>query len=361
MKRYGSLLPTVAVLLALPLVCVSAQDLLWRAYSQGSPENKALLAESLARMASVRQKALTATQEPDWNADADVQWLMSHRIPTMLVVEQEYDRQHEGFQIEAMVHMTVGLGAARLTKHLPALLQEANTEHARMKVLRVMADLRDKGSVAALERFLTSADATTPEDQICQAARGLSLTRDGKHQAALIRASGMVVSEPARTRLAAARYLCGEAEMAQRILDVLDKKDADRAARFAALDFFAENPLQKAVPSLADLAARSEDGPVAARAWEVLLHTTGYSVPPPELRERPADAQRADASAEEDKRPAGSLPEPAEMAKLPRAERDKYAMSILKWWVEHPEARPQAIRQIARTEALAATCEGESR
>ena len=354
-KRNRLALPVAVALLALPAMHVFAEDLLWRAYADGRPEKRALLGECQERMARIRGRASAALEEPDWNRDTDVQWLLSHRTPATLALEREFHRKYSGYQLEALAHMTVALGGRRLTKRLPGLLRAATSTRSRLRVLQVMADLRDEECLAALEQFVMRADWGTPEELICEAARGLSLTRDRKYRVALVRARALVESEAAGVRLAAARYRCGEPVMAGYVLDVLKQKDADPALQLFALDFFMENPDQEAVPTLAALAAANPDERVAARAFEALMHTTGYGVPPAEIPAYPSDAPPADEAAEEGPPSGHALPEAVEPRTQTREQRKREVRSILRWWEEHPGVRPQARRPKTREEALAAT------
>jgi hypothetical protein len=354
MRRCRLFCVAAIAVLALPVLCAHAEDKLWSAYSQGSAKKRAVLSQCLESMENIRDRAASAADAPNWSQDPDVQCLLSHRVPAVLVVEKEFERTPAGFHLDAVLLLTTALDDSRLRRHLPELLAKAKDHRSQLQVLKAMGDLRDAESSAAVEQFLADADAITPEDLVCEAARGLALTGDGKYRPVLARASRLVESDQGRLQVAAARYLCSEPEMAQEILRILELTDADLALRMLALEFFMQNPVQDAIPVLARLAGESEQKEVAGRAMCALMNTTGFSIP--------SAAQIQQPTAETGDHGTGSEVEPEpeeaillterELAELPAAQRRQLVETVLEWWREHKDMTPQP-RHIDRREALA--------
>ena len=342
-----------------PVAHAEIQDLLWRAYAQGNVEQRRTLAECERRMMIIRTKATTAEESRDWSEDRHVQWLLFHRIPAMLVLEREMRSEPQSVYLEALLHMTKALDNSRLTRLLPGLMNGASSTRSRLHVIRTLAELRDAKSLAALERFLEGAGRNTPDELMAEAARGLGLTRDEKYLPLLTRASRLVDSQRAALMLAAARYRCGETEMAEQVMEVLrqedtDQEDTDPDLKIWALDFFAENAHQESVPLLASLAAGSGDERVARRALQALMLTSGYAVPPAkELLERSREMRVGEVQEQEVEEEAADAVDRAAPDEPTASEREELVETILTWWREHPEMRPSPPRRIGRQEALA--------
>jgi len=343
----------ISAVLAPSVLGAGVEDRLWRAYTEGPPEKRAVLSECVTRMESIRHKALLAVQPLDWSSDPDVQWLISHRTPARLVVQKELQRQPGGFYLDAVLVLTPALDNGQLQKCLPALLWAAKDDRSRLQLLTTMAEVRGADSLAALKQFLAKANKKTPEELICAAARGLGLTHKTEYLPVLTRVLALVQSDVARLRIDAARYQCGEQEIALGILQLLEKKNPDPALRLAALNFFLENPLPDAVPVLGDVAVESAEPQEAELALRALLNCTGFGPPPaPELGQPTAE-------------PTGEEAVPAEesefdqllrlsehgFSELTNEDRRKLVNGVLNWWAEHPDRTPQPVLPIDGKEA----------
>ena len=324
---------------ALLCVCLAApsasgaepKDPLLRAYTSAPGEKRDLLRECDRRLRAIRFKALSSSAEQDWGADQDVRWLLAHRIPAVLAMEQELQRGATGRHLGALLYLTERLGHRRLTRELPALLSRAGTDEDRFQLLHILAELRSDEALKALGAFLRGAESWTSERLVCEAARGLSLTGDERYLP-LIRAAGRLVSSPAgAVRLAAARHRCGDPGAVSELLKSLRDESADPAAVISALRALADRPVAEAVPDLAALAVRAQDAPVAEAAIAALMQTTGYDAPSGEI---PGESARQedvtdDADAEKQEGPDAAL---GRWGSTARPKREEVVQRILEWW-----------------------------
>lgn len=328
-------------------------DILWRVYTEGSQEKKAVLGECFDRLTKVQEKAGLAAEPLNWSRDPDIQWLLRHHIPIMLIVERELKGRPEGRYLEALIYLTKAIGSRRLSRHLPGLLARVNSTRSQREILRAMSDLRDGESLTALENFLEYADRGISEVLIAEAARGISLTRKKEYLPLIKRVSFLVYSREESERIAAARYRCGDWRMAERLLSVLKDGEADSQLRLWALSFVSENSLHGAVPILAQLARESPEEQLALAAFRALTRVTGYAVPPASelLKGKPSQAPE---KPEEDETEGELLLSGRGLEKLSRPEREKLLKRVLDWWEDHKEATPRQGEPITREEALRA-------
>ena len=315
-----------------------AEDALYRAWAEGPPERRALLGASRQHLRQVRERAYAARPAPAWAEDADVRWLLSHRTPAVLVIERELEMKPEGQYLEAITHMACALGHRRLTRKVADLYAMAELHATRVRVLRMMAESRDRHCVAFLQQYLQDASRNTPEDLICEAARGLGLTRREEFLPDLQRAYRLVRSRRAQLRVAAARYLCGETEMLQPLLEVIRERRPGNELRTWALQFVCKHPGPPAVPLLAELATEAPEKQEADLALDALARVTGYrtrqNVYP---EETDADSPRGEDDAQE---------------------RRALVHDMLAWHGEHPEATLEPWTRKSRREALAQSKKG---
>ena len=83
----GALLVVVVIC---PLAAQGAEEYLWRAYTQGPKKKQDLLREANRRLKNLRLKASRhEEQELRWANDPDTRWLLTNRIPAMLILERE--------------------------------------------------------------------------------------------------------------------------------------------------------------------------------------------------------------------------------------------------------------------------------
>jgi hypothetical protein len=326
------------------LVCQAAlggeakENVLWRAYAEGPPERQALLAEALQRVDNVCQER--RAEAADWPTDADVRWLSDHRTVAMLAVGHALDGGPADAAVPGLARLIGTMGTGWLTRRLPALLDHANSDGARLAVLRAMADARDTSCQAALSGFLSQAGARTSEALICEAARGLGHAGDKEYNTVLRKAYGLVRSRQARVRVAAARYLCGERGILPEVLRALSPDETDKELQAWVLEFVAENPAEESVPALEELALRKAAGPVGAVALRVLMHVTAYGVP----QQAPQTAPD-----EEGTEPAPVADEPQQRApeQLSPQQRAEQVRQVVDWWRGRQEAGGEAAESIA--------------
>jgi len=340
-------------LLGSELLYAQTQDVLWRVYTRGSQGKRAILWECFEQLQEVKDRSVLATEPPNWSNDPGIRWLLRHRIPTMLAVEVELKGKPEGRYLGALLYLTEAVGNRRLLRQLPALLKRTKTTDSKLQILRVMSDLRDNKSLAALRNFLEEADSTTPDVLVAEAARGLGLSGKEEYLPLLKAASRMVQSPKESLRIMGARYRCGELEMAQHILSLVKDSEAELELRLWAVDFIARNPFRDAVPVLAELAANGRDKQLSASALRALVQVTGYGMPPAEALLKVGGASEQEA-AEQGETTAMTLP-PEDSKEMSQKERQKLVNNIMHWWQEHREAMPQPLGPITREEALHST------
>jgi len=334
-----------------------SRDLLWRVYTEGSQEKKAVLTECFHRLLKVKRRAELATEPVNWGEDPEIAWLLQHRIPTMLAVERELEGGPDAPHLQALIYLTKAIGSRRLLRHLPELLKRTYSTMARLQILRAMSDLRDRGSLAALEGFLSGADSSTPGLLVAEAARGLGLTRNKDYLPLLRVASRMVRSQAESLRMAGAQYRCGDSQIAQRILSVLRDDEADMELRLWAVHFVAEEPVSGVVPVLAELAAESSSEEMSSSALRALVLASGYGVPPgSELLEQKPTQSSEEGTAQEGETTAALPGEGPE--RLSEKERKKLVQAIMRWWREHQQTRAQQARSVTRKEALEKLAQG---
>ncbi len=342
----GALLVVVVIC---PLAAQGAEEYLWRAYTQGPKKKQDLLREANRRLKNLRLKASRhEEQELRWANDPDTRWLLTNRIPAMLILERELTAKPSGSYTAVLARLTALLGSHRLAQHLPELLPKAGTNDARLAVLKAMASLRGAGYETALAGFLRECNEHTPEDLICEAAEGLGRTGDKKHLLLLERNALLVRSELGKLKLAAARYLCGQERVVQTIAEALVRDKADPTLHRYAVEFFSRNPVPQAVPVMGRFAQECADEQLAMRAIDALIRMTGFGVPSTKRWAELSEEQEA----EEKTEPAAALPPPKDGEKpkgLTREERQRLVQIVLKWWDEHPEERAPVRRRMTRS------------
>jgi hypothetical protein len=355
MARFAAKTASSSLLLFAFCVCVAAvargdepQDPLRAVYTAGPADKQAVLAEARERLQGLKERSKAATEATDWRQDPDFQWLLEHRIPGMLAVEEELEGRPGEPYLGALMDLTAALGNDRLSRHLPGLLARTYEPDARARVLRAMADAREAGCEAALERFLRACSEETPEALVCEAARGLGLSGREQHLPLLQGVTPLVRSDLGVMMLAAARYRCGEEQAAGVIAPVLTRKDAPRGLQQYAVGFLSRNSVPQAVEPLGHFAAECTDERLAMQALMALIKTTGFGVPSAARWVELTRQERGEEGGGAADRPAGS-PQDEESRGLTSDERRELAEVILAWWADQPEARKRPRRHVSRS------------
>jgi len=303
-----------------------AGDMLWDAWENGSPDRRELLTQCQQRLQAIRREA---TRGVSWTEGADVQWLLSQRVPAILVVGRDLETNPSGQDLDVLLYLAGRLGSSDLGAKLPPLLERAS-EEKRIKVVRTMAQLRDGSSVKALEDLLQRADSSMPEGLLCAAASGLGATANRKYLPLLRRTARLVRSDLARLRMDAALCRCGDAEAAKAITELLTAPKADRNLKVFAIAFCGDACVREAVPALGEIAAESPDKELSDQALEALLSITRFGMPAPSASGDPKDKPVTDMRAPV---PPRSMSENVPL-ELQEPDRKKLVRMALDWWAE---------------------------
>ena len=283
-----------------------------------------LLTECSKRLEKLQATAAKKGPAADWSSDENVVWLLSNRTPAVMCIARELDTDQPDPYLAALVWVSARLGHRDVLVKLPATLAQADTDEARLSIIKALADMGSPPAVQALEKFLQRATAKTPDDLICTACEGLGRTRDAAKLTQLLMAGRLVRSPLALLRVMAARQQCGDQAAGVQLLAVLRDEKSAAGLRDFVLKFLVEQPMEGTSQLLADVAVSSQDAGTAQLALDALVRATGYDPNVPEA-----------AGAEQDA-PAGARL--AEFAKLSKDERKKATTAILDWWREHPPA-----------------------
>jgi HEAT repeat protein len=314
------------VLWAAPLARAADQGALWRAYAAGPPARRQLLEQCRQRLDRIKAKARQEAP-PDWATDEDVRWLLAHRIPAVLAVEEQLQREEvpDGYLV-ALVDIARLLGHRRLLSRMPRLLQSAETTRARRKVLKALGDLGTPEAVVTLREFLKAAGPTTPDELIGEAARGLGLARDGAHLPLLGAAARQVQSPMAKARVTVGLHRCGAPAALAELLEMLRSSETPKPVRLFVLQFLEEERVPEAVPLLAEMATGEADAEVTVAALRALMSTTGYRDPPAAHLIKPWD------EGQEGPTGPGEDESARRLAEMSPGERDELVEKVLRRW-----------------------------
>lgn len=258
-----------------------AEPALWHVYTVRSPEMRATVEECRKRLDALRKRAAAQDGAVAWRTDADVLWLLEHRIPAALVVDRAVSGKLKSPDFVVLAGLIERLGHAGAARKLPLLLNRAGSDADRLVVLRAMADLRTPEALEASERFLNDAGPRTADELIGEAARGLGLTRDARYLAVFQRVVPLVASRSERIRIAAARLRCGDPTALRELLAPLREPEPDPALCAYVLRILPDFPELEVIEELARIAVEADDAVLAEAGLAALRDATGATVPPP--------------------------------------------------------------------------------
>lgn len=289
-----------------------------------------------------------------------MKWLRAHPEVSYVLADEELASRPQGARRQAVLLLMRVLGRKELGHHLPSLLRTAGESQDRLAVVRTMATLGDARSLGALESLLTEPPEDADEELLAAAVRGLGRSRQERFLPLIQRVRAGFASNPARLAGAKAAYRCGAPQAMLEVTQVLRLRDDDAeevlslSLKLDAMRFMTQHFNGSLVAPLADLAVRTDNQRIAARAVRSLIVGTGYAAPDAEtLSAPPAPAAPEDLydprEPAAEKRGEGNAGDPAagasprglppDLEALTAEQREELVDKIVQWW--HAEGEPE--------------------
>lgn len=353
-KRVRNIAGAGAIGVLISLFCLvgmgaraAGSNLLWRAYSQGTAEKQKLLQESRRHVSLLKEKASRGEVAKKWHEVPEVEWLLKHRTPAVLVLERQLQEPPPtGRFLDAFLYLAVRLGHSRLTSRLPELLPRAKTTEDRMRVVNMLANLRTEDSVEALRGFLKNANGWTRDELICEAARGLGLTGDAEHLSLLQKVTSLVRDPISNARLLAARHRCGDPKTGARLREMLHRKDVPPGFRLQLLNVLRRAELEEMVPELADMSLKAAKEQMRVAAFDCMVDIVDYHNLPIEqpgklIEEESGGGAPAKLGSGAEKQP---MPTPlTRYRNAGRTKRQKMVAEVIEFWKKESQKKNRAL------------------